>query len=145
MAVKTEDIIAKLHQIEEEAENRKKQVMAPARQRLQEIQNLREQLNSEEIQLRKLLGLNETPAGRVKRSGKIRLTQRHKTEIMAKFIQLGHIRDGATLTRELRTALVDEGYGQYDFRKLDNYMPNGWKAVSNGVRGFGAKTTFHKV
>ncbi len=145
MSLKTEDIVAKLHQIEEEAEKRKKEVVAPARQRLQEIAQIREQLNAEEAQLRRILGLNDTPAGRMKRSGKIRLTQRHKTEIMAKFIQAGHIRDGSVLSRELRTALVDEGYGQYDFRKLDNYMPSGWKAISNGVRGFGAKTTFHKV
>lgn len=145
MPMQTEEILAQLTRIDEEAERKKREVIAPARQRLQEIAQIREQLADEEVKLRRLLGLNDTPAGRMKRGGKTRLTQRHKTEIMAKFIHAGHIRDKSELTRELRAALVDEGYGQYDFRKLNNYMPSGWEAISNGVRGFGAKTTFHKT
>ena len=73
------------------------------------------------------------------------MTALHKKEIIGRFITDGHIRDNSELTKELRAALKDEGFGVHDFRRLNDYLPSGWESRSNGLRGTAAKTTFHKV
>lgn len=121
--------------------------LEPAKKRLDEIQQIRDSLDREEQELLELLGVGTRKGGakRGPRRGGRRVTAMHKKEVIGRFIAEGHIRNGGTLTRELRAALADEGLGSNDFRKLNEYMPSGWQAKSNGQRGFAALTTFHQV
>ena len=135
-------ITEQLELIKRKHEEELRQAMEPARKRLGEIQKIREELDREEEEIRSLLG--EQKSGRRRRRGK-RMTAMHKKEILGRFISEGHIKDDADLTKELRTALMDEGFGVHDFRKLNDYLPAGWEADSNGLRGSAARTTFHKV
>lgn len=134
------DEIQRRHQEQLRAEINK--IMQPARERLQEIAELRAKLDREERELLDILGEGKGPGRR--RKGK-RVTAFHKKEIIGRFISDGHIKDNSELTKELRTALTDEGFGIHDFRKMNDYLPAGWQAKSNGLRGTAARTTFHKV
>ncbi|MCC6545931.1 hypothetical protein IT570_02090 [Candidatus Sumerlaeota bacterium] len=71
------------------------------------------------------------------------MTAQHKKEVLGKYVSQGYIKHGTVLSKELRTALKDEGLGTNDFRILSNYMPTGWEARSNGLRGTAASTIFH--
>ncbi len=147
MAVETADkITEKLQQLQSDFNERMREVLEPARRRLDEINNLRDQLDKEEQELIKILnGGKKGEGSSARRRPAKRVTAIHKKETMGKFIAEGHIKDGTELSKELRTALMDEGLGTNDFRQLNRYLPNGWEAKSNGMRGPTAKTTFHRV
>lgn len=136
------DITQELEKLQEEFERRKSEAMKPARDRLEEIRKIKAELDAEEEKLLGLLG--EGKDGRRRRRGK-RMTAMHKKEIIGRYIQQGHIKNGSELTKSLRTALTDEGFGVNDFRKLTAYLPSGWEARSNGLRGTAARTTFHQI
>lgn len=141
-------ILERLNEIEKRALAEKEEALRPAKERLAQIEEERLRLDQEEQRLLQLLrDLGVTSAGAPRRRRKAagrRMTSRHKTEIVAEFIREGHIKHGMTLSKELRTALIDRGFGNHDFRKLPEYMPNGWRADSNGMRGNAAKTVFYK-
>lgn len=136
-----DQILQKVEDLKKKHEQELNQVMEPARKRLNEIKKEREALDKEEVELLRLIG--EEPSGRRRRRGK-RMTAMHKKEIVARFINEGHIKPEMEMTKELRTALRDEGFGPHDFRALNDYLPAGWTAKSNGLRGVAACTTFHK-
>jgi hypothetical protein len=144
MTIETANTINEtLKKIDEEFQKARNNALAPARNRLAEIQEIKAQLQKEEEDLYVILG-EDSPRGRRRHKGK-RMTALHKKEIMGRFIEEGHIKHNSALTRELRAALTDEGFGINDFRKLTAYLPNGWEARSNGLRGTAAKTTFHTI
>ncbi len=142
MAQTAGEINEELQRLEQEFSQKKAAVVEPARRRLEEIRRQKEELDKEEDQLLELLGERSSSNGRRRRKGK-RMTAMHKKEILGKFIQEGHIKDGSELTKQLRAALTDEGLGVNDFRQLSRYLPSGWEARSNGLRGSAARTTFH--
>lgn len=135
-------IVEEMKALEEKHLKEKEELKAPARARLDEIEKLRRELDDEERHLRRILDL-EPGIRQRRRTGK-RMTALHKKEILGRFITEGHIRHNMKLTKELRTALQDEGLGVHDFRKLNDYMPAGWQAKSNGQRGILAETIFLK-
>ena len=146
----TTTIAVQLEQLKHEFEQKRKSLMEPARLRLQEIDRTRDELDREEEELRELLGEKKamthnlfTGPKRQRRSSGKRMTAQHKKEVVARFVASGHIKANTDLSRELRAALTGEGLGNHDLRILQNYMPAGWQARSNGQRGLLAKTTFH--
>ncbi len=139
------EITDSLKQIEEEYRKRMQEALAPARNRLDEIQQQRDALDREEDEIRRLLEMPTRERKPRRRSTGKRMTAAHKKEIMGRFIEQGWVKDQTVLSKELRTALSDEGIGTNDFRKLNDYLPAGWEARSNGLRGTAAKTVFHKV
>lgn len=140
-------IAQQIERARQEFEQKMQAAKEPARKRLDEINQLRDELDREEADLLRLL--NESPAKggpgakRTRRSSGKRVTRAHKREIIARFINQGHIKNNGDLTRELRIALSDEGFGPNDFRKMNDYLPSGWTSRSNGARGTAARTTFH--
>lgn len=143
-------IIERLNELNKRHEQEKEEALRPAKERLLEIERVRADLDQEEARLLQMLReLGATGVGvgarrRRRASGK-RMTALHKKEIIAEFIRDGHITDGMAIGRDLRTALIDRGFGAHDFRKISEYMPAGWEARSNGMRGNAAKTTFHRA
>ncbi|CAN5211209.1 hypothetical protein BH09SUM1_BH09SUM1_08010 [soil metagenome] len=141
-------IAEQLAQLEREFEARRVDLFEPARKRLDEIARMREDLDREEGELYEVIG--ESRGGPPKKQRKQRATggkrmgAAHKKEIVGRFISKGHIKNNTDLSRELRIALEDEGLRSYDFRKMNEYLPSGWSARSNGQRGLLAKTTFHQ-
>lgn len=131
-----------LEQIKEEFQRKMQEALEPARRRLDEIARERADLDREEAKLLAYLGekTEKAPRRRITR----RVTSVHKKEVLAKFVREGHIKNGTEMTKSLRTALADEGIGSNDFRKLNEYLPNGWTAKSNGARGTAAKTVFYQ-
>ena len=129
-----------LEDLKKQYEEQLKAAMEPARSRLKEIDSERAKLDQEEAEIRKLLG--EDGPRRRRSKGK-RMTSLHKKEIVGRFINEGHIRNDMLMSKELREALKDEGFGPHDFRALNDYLPQGWEAKSNGLRGTAARTTFH--
>ncbi len=127
-----QDLEEEKRRIEEKAEERRKALIEPAKSRLAEISKLRDELDREEAHLLMLIGDKKS---RRRRRGK-RMTRAHKKEIVGRFINEGHIRDQQDLTKQLRAALTDEGFTSND------YLPSGWEARSNGMRGTAARTTF---
>jgi len=143
-----QSILDRLEAIAKRAEQEKEEALRPIKSRLAEIDRQRAELDAEEAKLTKILrdmGQGGPAPVKRRRSSGRRMTSRHKSEIVATYIRDGHIKDGMSLTKELRAALTDTGFGNHDFRKLPEYMPPGWEAKSNGMRGNAAKTTFHKV
>lgn len=140
-------ILSRIEEIERQKQAEIRELLEPARRRLSEIDQERANLDQEERQLLELLGEKRGVAAtekRTRRSRGKRTTAQHKKEIVGKFITDGHIRDNGDLNRELRAALSDAGFGIHDFRKIGEYLPAGWEAKSNGLRGIAAKTVFHK-
>jgi len=134
----------KMAAIDSQAEQQKRALVEPAKKRIEEIRQSRTALDREEEELLALIGEpRRGGVGRKPRTGK-RMTALHKKEIIGRFIENGHIRPNTDLSRELRIALTDEGFGSNDFRKLTAYMPAGWEARSNGQRGTAARTVFLK-
>lgn len=138
--VTSNTIVKDLEALQEEYERKKMEALQPARNRLEEVRRQKAELESEEEELLEILG--EGKQDRRRRKGK-RVTAVHKKAIMGDFIKEGHIRNGSELTKNLRTALSDAGLGVNDFRKLDDYLPPGWRAESNGLRGSAARTVFY--
>lgn len=131
-----------LEQIKEEFQRKMQEALEPARRRLDEIARERAELDREEAKLLAYLGEKTEKAPR--RRNARRVTAIHKKEVLAKFVREGHIQNGTEMTKSLRTALADEGIGSNDFRKLNEYLPSGWTAKSNGARGTAAKTVFYQ-
>jgi len=140
-------------EFEQELSKKKAELLAPAKERINEIRHQIATLQAEERQLNEVIAsVSGKPvaaasgARRTRRaSGKPRRNLADKKAILAKFVTHGHITDKGELTKSLRTALADEGLGSNDMRQLGLYLPAGWKAESNGHRGLLAKTVFHRV
>jgi len=143
-AAKPEKITQSLEELNKEYEEKRKERLEPARQRLEEIKEERRQLDAEEDRLRDLLNLGKKSGTKRRRQGGKRVTAAQKKDIVGRFVKDGHIKDKSELTKELRRALLDEGLNIHDFRKLNEYLPSGWKAKSNNMRGTAAKTVFQK-
>jgi hypothetical protein len=133
-----------IERLKREFEEKVAGALEPARKRLDEIQEIRAQLDEEERQLLGVLTGGKKDGRRRRRAGTRRVTAQHKKEVLSKFISKGHIKNGTILSRELRAALSDEGIGTNDFRNLTAYLPAGWQAKSNGQRGTAAQTVFHQ-
>lgn len=141
-------ILERLNEIEKRAREEREEALRPAKERLAQIEEERARLDQEEQKLLKILqelGGGHASPRRKRRSSGRRMTSLHKKEVVAEFIREGHIRSGMQLSKELRAALIDRGFGNHDFRKLPEYMPHGWRADSNGMRGNAAKTVFQKI
>lgn len=143
---KANEIQEQMSQLEREFEQKKQQLLEPAKRRLEEINANRAELDREEEEILQMLGQAKSGGGqrRRRRSGGKRMTAQHKKEIVGWFIDNGHIKNGTEMTRELRAALQEKGFGIHDFPKLNDYLPSGWEARSNGLRGTAAKTVFHQ-
>lgn len=149
MSVASNQILEAIEKAKSHFEEQVKAALAPARARLAEISRLRDELDSEESKLRTLLGESKPAAAassssRRRRSSGRRMSSAAKKEIVARFIQEGHIRNGGELSRSLRVAMMEAGIGVNDFRILHQYLPAGWSAKNNGQRGSASKTTFHQ-
>lgn len=150
MSVASSNILGELDRLKREYEDRMKAALQPARQRLAEIDNQRSELDREEAKLLELLGEAPKVSGPARRRSagggtRRRIPASHKKEVIARFINEGHIKDKGELTRGLRQALKDQGFGLNDFRKMNDYLPGGWTSKSNGRRGNAAETIFYRT
>ena len=132
---------SEVEKIRRQFDEKRNLALEPARKRLQEIREARAKLDREEEEI--LAALGEPIEGKKRRTTGRRMTAQHKKSVLGKYVSQGYIKHGAALSKELRTALKDEGLGTNDFRILGNYLPPGWEARSNGLRGIAAETVFY--
>lgn len=136
-----------LQALEAEYHQRRKEKLSAASARLDAIAAERANLDAEERSIRALLGEGlpsaaaRIPVTRKRRA--TRTTAAQKKDVIARFIREGHIKHNELLTPSLRAALKDAGFNIHDFRRLNEYLPGGWRSESNGARGLLARTIFY--
>jgi chorismate mutase len=150
MSLSLNEIVTQIQQLHNRQMEERREALKPAQARIDEIDSQIRALEAERRKLQEFiaaqLGESPKPVARPRTTPtRSRVAPEKKKAIIASHINQGHIKLGEALSAEVRAALTDEGFGAHDFRKLQDYLPSGWKVETNGRRGRAAQTIFVKA